>query len=176
MTIPTEPIGSIPRPPGLLAAMAGHQRGEVSDTELATAQDEATRETIRRMEEVGSPVVSDGEQSKPSFVTYPIAGLSDLAPDGIVIPFADGHQRQLPVLTGGPFRYQVHADTYLKAALRHATVPVKQAVIAPSALSLLYPPAGIDGYPRDAFLADLIDEAETDIRGALEAGAHVVQL
>jgi 5-methyltetrahydropteroyltriglutamate--homocysteine methyltransferase len=116
MTIPTEPIGSIPRPPALLDAMAGYERGEVSDTELAAARDDAVRDTIRLLEETGSPVVTDGEQSKPSFVTYPIAGLGDLAPDGIVIPFADGHQRRLPVLTGGPFRYQVHADTYLKAA------------------------------------------------------------
>src|SRR3984957_16170457 len=176
MTIPTEPIGSIPRSPDLLAAMAGHQRGEVSDAELAAAQDEAVRDTIRRLEETGSPVVSDGEQAKPSFVTYPIAGLSDLAPGGIVIPFADGHQRQLPVLTAGPFRYQVHADTYLKAALAHATVAVKQAVIAPSALSLLYPSAELDGYSREAFLGDLVNEAEADIRGALEAGAHVTQL
>jgi 5-methyltetrahydropteroyltriglutamate--homocysteine methyltransferase len=176
MTIPTEPIGSIPRPPDLLSAMAGHERGEVSDTELAAAQDEAIRDTIRRFEETGSPVVTDGEQTKPSFVTYPIAGLSDLAPDGIVIPFADGHQRQLPVLTSGPFRYQVHADTYLQAALGYAKAAVKQAVIAPSALSLLYPPADLDRYPREAFLRDLINEAETDIRNTLEAGAHVVQL
>ena len=176
MTIPTEPIGSIPRPPALLAAMAGHARGEVSDTALAAAQDEAILDTIRRFEETGSPVISDGEQSKPSFVTYPIAGLTSLGPDGIVIPFADGHQRQLPVLTGGPFRYQVHADSYLKAARGHTTSAVKQAVIAPSALSLLYPSAELDGYSREAFLGDLIDEAEADIRGALEAGAHVAQL
>jgi len=176
MAIPTEPIGSIPRPPTLLDAMAGHERGEVSDTELAAERDKAVRDTIRLFEQTGSPVVTDGEQSKPSFVTYPIAGLGDIAPGGIIIPFADGHQRQLPVLTGGPFRYQVHADTYLKAALAHAKTPVKQAVIAPSALSLLYPPAGLDGYPRDAFLRDLLNEAETDIRTALEAGAHVVQL
>jgi 5-methyltetrahydropteroyltriglutamate--homocysteine methyltransferase len=176
MTIPTEPIGSIPRPADLLAAMAGHQQGQVSDTELAAAQDEAVRDTIRRLEETGSPVISDGEQTKPSFVTYPIAGLSDLAPDGIVIPFADGHQRQLPVLTGGPFRYQVHADSYLRAALGHAKAPVKQAVIAPSALSLLYPPSGLDSYPQQAFLDDLINEAEADIRATLDAGAHVTQL
>ncbi|MEU2869368.1 cobalamin-independent methionine synthase II family protein [Streptomyces olivoreticuli] len=176
MGIPTEPIGSIPRPPELLTAMAAHAAGRIGDDELATVQDRAVRDTIRRLEEIGSPVVTDGEQSKPSFATYPLTGLGHLAPDGVVIPFADGHQRQLPRLTAGPLRYAVRADRYLRAARRHATVPVKQAVIAPSALSLLYPPEGIDGYPREAFLDDLIAEAEADIRGCLDVGAHIVQL
>jgi 5-methyltetrahydropteroyltriglutamate--homocysteine methyltransferase len=176
VAIPTEPIGSIPRPPGLLTAMAAHDRGEIGDAELAAAQDQAVRDTIHRFEQTGSPVVTDGEQSRPSFATYPLAGLKALAPDGVIIPFADGHQRQLPVLTGGPFRYQAHAAAELRAALQYATAPVKQAVIAPSALSLLYPADGLPGYGREAFIADLLDEAEADIRGALEAGAHVVQL
>jgi methionine synthase II (cobalamin-independent) len=120
--------------------------------------------------------VTDGEQSKPSFATYPLDGLPNLAPDGAVIPFADGHTRQLPRLTASPFRYAVRSVGYLRAAQRHATAPVKQAVIAPSALSLLYPAEGIDGYDREAFLADLADEAEADIREALAAGAHSVQL
>ena len=176
MAIPTEPIGSIPRPPELLGAMAARDRGEIGDAELAAVQDQAVRDTIQRLEQTGSPVVTDGEQSKPSFATYPLAGLKELAPNGVIIPFADGHQRQLPVLTGGPFRYQAHVAAQLGAALQHATVPVKQAVIAPSALSLLYPAGGLPGYGREAFLADLLDEAEADIRGALDAGAHVVQL
>jgi methionine synthase II (cobalamin-independent) len=156
--------------------MAARDRGEIGDAELAGAVDQAVRDTIQRLEQDGSPVVTDGEQSRPSFATYPLAGLKELAPDGVIIPFADGHQRQLPVLTGGPFRYQVHAVAQLRAALRHATAPVKQAVIAPSALSLLYPADGLPGYEREAFVADLLDEAEADIRGALDAGAHVVQL
>jgi 5-methyltetrahydropteroyltriglutamate--homocysteine methyltransferase len=121
-------------------------------------------------------VISDGEQRKPSFATYPVDGLESLAADGVVIPFADGHTRQLPVLTTGPFRYQTHADSYLRAARQVATRPVKQAVISASALSLLYPAGGIDGYSRDAFIADLVDEAEADIRGCLDAGAHCVQI
>ncbi len=176
MAIPTESIGSIPRPPELLTAMSAHTAGEIGDADLADAQSAAVRDTIRRLEETGSPVVTDGEQSKPSFATYPLAGATNLAPEGVVIPFADGHQRQLPRLTGGPFRYQVHAEDYLRAALPHASVPVKQAVIAPSALSLLYPAEGLADLPRDRFLAALADEAEADIRGALDAGAHVVQL
>lgn len=176
MTIPTEPIGSIPRSADLLSAMRSHDAGELSDSDLHAAQDQAIAETIRLMEETGSPVVSDGEQAKPSFVTYPIAGLSTLAPGGVVIPFADGHQRELPVLTAGPFRYVHHAEDFLREAKRYAHVPVKQAVIAPSALSLLYPPDGIAGYSQGQFLEDLAAEAEADIRGCLAGGAHVVQL
>jgi 5-methyltetrahydropteroyltriglutamate--homocysteine methyltransferase len=172
MPIPTEPIGSIPRPPALVAGL----QAAVSADELEALLDEAARDTIERFEATGSPVITDGEQRKPSFATYPIAGLDTLAANGVVIPFADGHTRQLPVLTAGPFVYQTHADSYLTAAQRIATRPVKQAVISASALSLLYPADGIDGYPREAFTADLLDEAEADIRGCLDAGAYNVQI
>ena len=103
--IPTEPIGSIPRSPALLAAMASHSRGEISDSELAAAQDEAISDTIRRFEETGSPVITDGEQSKPSFVTYPIAGLASLAPGGTCVisvtftPTVKGYRSALVTLT-----------------------------------------------------------------------------
>jgi 5-methyltetrahydropteroyltriglutamate--homocysteine methyltransferase len=80
------------------------------------------------------------------------------------------------VLTEGPFRYQTRASSYLVEAQRVATRPVKQAVISASALSLLYPAGGIDGYSQDAFIADLVDEAEADIRGCLDAGAYNVQV
>ena len=176
MAIPTEPIGSIPRPPELLAGMQRAAEGSISDAELAGLFDQAVRSTVSELEATGSPVITDGEQRKPSFATYPIAGLETLAADGIVIPFADGHTRQLPVLNVGPFRYATYADSYLTAAQEVATRPVKQAVISASALSLLYPADGIDGYERDEFLADLVDEAEADIRRCLDAGAHIVQI
>jgi 5-methyltetrahydropteroyltriglutamate--homocysteine methyltransferase len=176
MAILTEPIGSIPRSPALLRAMAAAQTQEISPAMLEDAYGEALRDTIERFERTGSPVISDGEQSKPSFATYPLSGLRNLAPDGVTIPFADGHVRQLPSLSAGPFRYGVHAVSYLKAARGYTRLPIKQAVISASALSLLYPSTEIPGYPREAFIADLIDEAEADIRGALEGGASNVQI
>ena len=176
MSIPTEPIGSIPRPPELIEATQAHAAGDLSREELERLQDEAVRDTIRRFEATGSPVITDGEQAKPSFATYPVHGLENLAPDGVVIPFADGHTRRLPRLTRKPFRYATHAASYLERAKRFATRPVKQAVISASALSLLYPLEGIEGYSHDAFVGDLVKEAEADIRGALEGGAHKVQI
>lgn len=176
MFIPTEPIGSIPRPPELLACIREFHSGHVSAETLQAAYDAALRDTVSRFEATGSPVISDGEQSKPSFATYPLAGLPNIAEDGLKIPFADGHSRQLPRLTAGPFRYGVHADSYLNTIRRYASVPVKQAVISASALSLLYPADGLEGYDEQTFLNDLVEQAATDIRGCLEAGAHRVQV
>jgi 5-methyltetrahydropteroyltriglutamate--homocysteine methyltransferase len=176
MAIPMEPIGSVPRPAELLTVMQRHAAGQASQEELRTALDAALRDTIERFEQTGSPIVADGEQSKPSFATYPLAGLSNLAADGVTIPFADGHTRQLPRLRSGPFRYGCYCGAYVHDARRFTALPLKQAVIAPSALSLLYRADGIEGYTREQFLADLIDEAERDVRSCLAEGAVSVQL
>ncbi len=153
--------------------MAAFGAGRISGDALEALFDGAVRDTIRRFEETGSPVVTDGEQRKPSFATYAIHGAKNLAPGGVTIPFADGHTRQLPVLAAGPFRYSTYAASYLEGAKKYATRPMKEAVIAASALSLLYPAAGISGYSREEFLDDLVREAQTDIRRCLAAGATV---
>ena len=172
MKIPTEPIGSIPRPSYLIEAM----KAQVNEKELTGLMDKAIKETLEQFERTGSPVLSDGEQSKPSFATYPIQGLKNLASDGVVIPFADGHTRQLPKLTSGAFHYSTYANSYLEKAKQFSRLPIKQAVISASAISLLYPQEGINGYPREQFIADLVNEAEADIRKCLNAGAYNVQI
>lgn len=174
--IPTEPIGSIPRPQRLIEAMRNFQEGRTSSNELQELYETAIRETIAEFEATGSPVITDGEQSKPSFATYPIQGLENVVPAGVTVVFADGHQRQLPQLNSGPFRYKTYVVQYLQAAQKYAKRPVKQAVISASMLSLLYPQQGIEGYSREDFLGDLVRENEQDIRAALRAGAHVVQI
>ncbi len=175
MSLPTEPIGSIPRPPALIEAVAA--AGDGAEPALDPLYDAAIRDTIERFEETGSPVITDGEQRKyHNFWTYCVHGLSNMAPDGFKIPFAAGHTRRMPRLTHGPFRYKTRADRYLAAAQQYATKPVKQAVISASALSLLYPATSIAGYSREQFIADLLDEHEREVRSCLELGAHAVQI
>ena len=54
---------------------------------------------------------------------------------------------------------------------------MKQAVIAPSMLALLYPLKDeVPGYSREQFEADVIDECEKDIRQAFAAGAVRVSI
>jgi methionine synthase II (cobalamin-independent) len=172
--IPTEPIGSIPRPSELLEAIAALG---AEDPRLEPLYERAIRDTIERFEATGSPVISDGEQRKyHNFWTYSVHGLPNTTPDGFRIPFAAGHVRRMPRLTAGPFRYRRYADSYLDVALRYAHVPVKQAVISPSALSLMYPAEGIAGYAREQFIEDLLVEHVGEVRRCLAKGAHAVQI
>jgi 5-methyltetrahydropteroyltriglutamate--homocysteine methyltransferase len=174
MTIPTEPIGSIPRPLSLIAAVA--ERGHEAAS-LEPLYEEAVRDTVARFEATGSPVITDGEQRKyHNFWTYCVHGLQNTAPDGFKIPFAAGHTRRMPRLTSGPFRYKRYADSFMDVAMRYAHVPVKQAVISPSALSLMYSADGIPGYSREEFIDDLLREHETEVRRCLQKGAHKVQI
>jgi len=176
MTIPTEPIGSIPRPPALIAAVAAHD-GNTDHPALEPLFDAAVRDTIAGFEATGSPVISDGEQRKyHNFWDYCVHGLPNVAPDGFKIPFAAGHIRRMPRLTGAPFRYKEHADHYLEVAQRYASRPVKQAVISPSELSLLYPAEGLPAYSREEFIDDLLREHEGEVRRCLQKGAHAVQI
>ncbi len=175
MQIPTEPIGSIPRPLELIEAIAA--AGDFADPKLDPLYEDAIRDTIQQFEATGSPVITDGEQRKyHNFWTYAVHGLANTAPEGFKIPFSAGHVRRMPRLTAGPFRYRVYADRYIELAKRYAHVPLKQAVISPSALSLMYPAEDIPGYSRQEFIDDLLSEHETEIRRCFEKGAQKVQI
>jgi 5-methyltetrahydropteroyltriglutamate--homocysteine methyltransferase len=172
--IPTEPIGSIPRPEALIQAV---NKYGPEGSDVALLYREAVRETVLEFEATGSPVIADGEQRKyHNFWDYPVHGLSNTAPDGFRIPFAAGHTRRMPRLVRGPFSYRRYADEFLAEALVHAKVPVKQAIISPSALSLMYPGEEIPGYSRDEFIHDLLREHETEVRRCFQRGAHSVQI
>ena len=122
MAIPTELVGSLPRPMKLQEAYEAYDQGTIEWAELQAEQDAAAEDSIRRLEEVGEPIVTDGEQRESSFATYPITdtlagtGLADnLAGDGQFFAiFDDGHHRQLPRLTGGPFRYKTFASEFVE--------------------------------------------------------------
>ena len=180
MPIPTELVGSLPRPMKLQDAYADYDEGKITFDQLQAVQDEAAEDSIKRLEATGEPIVTDGEQRESSFATYNLTdtlagtGLADgLAGDGQFFAiFDDGHNRQLPRVTKGPFRYKTYASEFVTKNRAIASHPVKQAVISPSMMMLLYPlDAEIEDYSRDQFLEDCVDEAEKDIRQCFDAGA-----
>ena len=183
MPIPTELVGSLPRPEKLQNAYQALDDGKIEVADLAELQEEAAEDSIKRLEQTGETLVTDGEQRESSFATYPITttlagtGLApNLAGDGQFFAiFDDGHHRQLPRLTGGPFRYQTYAAEFVEKNKRMANKGVKQAVISASMMMLLYPlDDELEGYSRDQFLDDVVDEVEKDIRQCFAAGAERV--
>jgi 5-methyltetrahydropteroyltriglutamate--homocysteine methyltransferase len=96
---------------------------------LRTLREDAITSTIRELEATGSKVITDGEQAKPSFLTYPIYNLADeyytFSSDCFALTFSDGHQRALPRLVKAPFRYATYAHTYVDEAKKHTDLPIK---------------------------------------------------
>jgi len=172
----------------LQKAYAAYDAGEIKQDELIAAQDKAAEDSVTKMAETGETLLTDGEQRASSFATYPIidtlggAGLApNLAADGQYFAiFDDGHHRQLPRLKSGPLRYRNYAYENLKKSLPYSKETghgMKQAVIAPSMLYLLYPLNGtVENYSKEQFVEDLVAECEKDIRGCFDAGAKRVSM
>ena len=72
MGIPTELVGSLPRPMKLQEAYEAYDQGQIEWSELQAEQDAAAEDSIQRLEATGEPIVTDGEQRESSFATYPI--------------------------------------------------------------------------------------------------------
>lgn len=176
--IPTEQIGSIPRNQNLIDTYKNYKQGKL---DLASLNELAERETIlviQELEALGCPVISDGEQRKfDGFAHYCLHDSTSYSEEGLIVSFSDGHKRVFaPHLKTPPFKYEETADNFLKFALQHAHVPVKQAVISPSMLSLVYPPGGIKNYDHEHFIDDLIEQHVGEVRRCLDLGAHKVQI
>lgn len=186
MPIPTEVVGSLPRPMALQQTFADYDAGKITKEELVKEQDKAAENSVKKMIQTGETFVTDGEQRASSFATYPIVdtlggkGLaSNLKADGQYFAiFDDGHHRQLPRLVSGPFKYTTYAyENFEKSKPYGGSHPMKTAVIAPSMLYLLYPLDGVvEGYPKQQFVEDLVGECEKDIRGCFAAGAKRVSI
>ena len=60
----------------------------------------------------------------------------------------------------GPLKYKTYAfENFKKSAAQAQGKAMKQAVIAPSMLYLLYPLGGkVEGYPKEEFVKDLVNE------------------
>ncbi len=174
-SLPTEPVGSLPRPARLQQAVLAAEAGLLGTEELAAEQDTAVRDTIERMTQTGSPVLSDGEQRRSSFSSYPLAR-GDAEAGQVFAVFADGHHRVVPRLLHAPFRYRRWAAEDVRAAKLLTALPLKQAVISPSMLSLMMPEEGFGDYSRADFLEDVVAGCAADISGCFEAGAARVSI
>src|SRR5690606_25042801 len=144
----TTHVGSLPRPADLHKMTVAKQKGEKVDEAAYQAKiKESVAAIVRKQAELGIDIVSDGEMSKPSFITYmndrlagfemdtadrnqsPWVGSREVKafPDYYAPQLANVHTRHVHFICSGPVKYrgqaQLKADLEnLKAALKGVNV------------------------------------------------------
>ncbi|KAL8921612.1 MAG: hypothetical protein Q9172_003937 [Xanthocarpia lactea] len=169
MPIQTEVAGSLPRPQ-LTESLryANFDADTIAKDALSAAQDKAAEDSVQRVAQTGETLLSDGEQRASSFAACRI--IDALGCTGLFSNLAaDSHSNTRP----NAFESYKKSAPYAEGTKR----AMKTAVIAPSMLYLLYPLNGIvDGYSKEQFVDDLVDECDKDFRGCFETGAKRVSI
>ena len=185
-----EHVGSLLRPAYLRDARVWlYERGELAPAGLKAAEDRAVREVVAMQEEVGLPVVTDGEMRRESFQSELTAacdgftgvGLdawlwgawrSDSVGDATIERPAD-----LAVIAPLRKRRNLAAEefTFLRGC---TTRPGKVTLPSPTLFANLWSPtASTDAYPTlDAFMADVVDVLRDEVRELVRLGCGYIQL
>lgn len=125
----TSITGSIPRPDELMEAQKQYRQGKININQLTSLGLKAIQDTIEKFEVTGSTIITDGEQTKSSFLNYPIENLAkeyySYSGDCFALTFNDGHKRALPRLIKAPFKYGTFANTYVEEAKKYSNLPIK---------------------------------------------------
>jgi 5-methyltetrahydropteroyltriglutamate--homocysteine methyltransferase len=149
---PVTVVGSLPRPPSLIEAMARARQGQLAPAELETHVQAAVEAAIRLQEECGVDVVSDGEQARPDFYSFiaervdgvKLLSLQDLAGHVEDRPFFERFLAdlevplssvRLPVVVAPLRRRDSLAVSELRRAQRFTDRPIKVALPGPYMLT-----------------------------------------
>lgn len=180
-------VGSLLRPPELLAAREQRAAGEITAEALAAAEDRAIAEAVRLQEDIGLRSATDGEFRRTAWhmdFIYQLQGVRRAEGEGIRVHFRN-EQGELDftsatmVIDGKlGLRETIFADhfRYLQAQVRTA-VP-KLTIPSPSMVHYRGGRASIDlaVYPdEEAFWADLSAAYAAEVRALGELGCRYLQ-
>ena len=181
-------VGSLLRPPALLAVRDRYARGEASADELRAAEDTAVREAVALQEGVGLRLATDGEFRRESWNMDFLFELGGIGHDEQPRP-TEWHTRSgtlhadFPaVKVNGPIRLEqtIFGDhfAFLQSAVT-TTVP-KLSIPSPNMLRSLQrnrDEPGIGPYTDiDAFWADVTTAYQAEIRALHAQGCRYLQL
>jgi 5-methyltetrahydropteroyltriglutamate--homocysteine methyltransferase len=175
-------VGSLLRPAPLKETRAKHAEKKISDAELAEVENREIDKIVRKQEEVGLKLATDGEfrRSWWQFDFYKGLDGAELYTVGEGIKFAGVTTRAESVRVTGKVGFSSHPHLehfkYLKA---HAKVTPKMTIPAPSTLHFRQGRASIDRkvYPElDAYFDDVARAYQKAIRAFYDAGCRYLQM
>ncbi|MQA13103.1 MAG: methionine synthase [Pseudonocardiaceae bacterium] len=171
-------VGSYLRPDYLRKALDENVHG----SELRDVEDRAVREVLAMQDDVGLPVVTDGEFRRRLWYHTILAVADGFDPEGFDRVWTDDSGREVhhgsPVVVSPLLRKARQADVELDFTRRHTALPVKVTMPAPTNF-LSYWTEGVSdrAYPnKQAFLDDLVALMNADARKLAAAGAAYLQI
>ena len=176
-------IGSLLRPPDLLAARAALERGDIASAEFKRIEDRAVDDAVALQQDAGLEVITDGEMRRYAFYGHLVEALEGFDRfGGWSITFRDGHGQEAalrrPVVVDRlRWRRQMSVEefTYLRG---RTSAPVKITLVSAQQAAAYYDPdkSRAAYATRDAYLADLVDFTRREIAELARLGCRYVQI
>jgi methionine synthase II (cobalamin-independent) len=183
MTIRSDVVGSLLRPPYLVQAREDVAAGRLAPAEFKRVEDRAVDEAIQLQEAAGLDVVTDGELRRYAFFGHLVDALDGFDKfGGWAIPFHDEQGGELvfkrPVVVDRlRWRRSMCGEefTYLRA---RTTKPTKVTLISTQQAAAYYDPQKSAGayQTRDAYLADVVDITRREVEELVRLGCAYVQI
>jgi 5-methyltetrahydropteroyltriglutamate--homocysteine methyltransferase len=126
----TTSVGSLPKPPSLIAARGRRARGEIDREELRELELEATREWVEWENSIDTDVVVDGEMYRGDMVAFFAEELPGLEIGGLVRSYGNRYYRK-PIATGPIGRDHPVTVEWWKYAQSLTDAPVKGKLTGP---------------------------------------------
>jgi methionine synthase II (cobalamin-independent) len=171
-------VGSFLRPAYLKEAL---DRNAPAD-ELSQLQDQAVRDVVRLQEEVGLPVVTDGEFRRRIWYHTILAVADGFDPERFDRAWTDEqgrvHHHGAPVVVSPLRRKARQVDVELDFLARSTSLPIKVTIPSPTHF-LSYWTEGVSDLAYESrrdFLDDLIGLINEDAKALADAGASYLQL
>lgn len=184
-----EHVGSLLRPPELLAARAAHARGELTKAELRELEDRAALANLAMQREAGIEVFTEGEVRRGTFMAGLMESLGGVTPvdgtgDAVQWHRADGapsaDELEFEAVAANAPLFQKESLTSTEAAFLGEHAPGRFKITMMSAsmgAGLWHPALSTDVYPSPVeLLGDVVRLQVEEVEGLVERGVSWIQL
>ena len=190
ITVRADVVGSLLRPPELLAAREDVAAGRISRDELKVIEDRSVDDAIALQEDAGLDIITDGEMRRLSFQSQlpdAVDGFGEYDLDAFLWGHWHGDRsvgdlsverpKKLGVVSKLERRRHISVDefTYLRS---HTSRIPKITLPSPGLYANFWSPKlSVGTYPTlDGFLADVVDILRDEVAELVRRGAAYIQL